>query len=461
MSLLNNPIVNIFKGTKASNSPTRQDLWFLPLGGTGEIGMNLNLYGHNHQWLMVDCGVGFDDTGLKRYLPDSRFIEGEQQKLQAILITHGHLDHLGALAYLWQVLKVPVYATPFAAAILRQNVSKDERPVDVPIKEVEFNKDYEFGAFKVRWMPVPHSIPEAAALLIETPAGKVLHSGDWRIDPSPVIDSGFKVNDFKQLQNLPIDAMVSDSTNANKLEENASEGELFKHLKKVISQQSGRVVVSCFSTNISRLITLARVAKKLNKHCAVLGRSIEDLYHIAKRLGYWPEDLPMVKPWHIGYLPPEEVIVIATGSQAEPNAALQKLLHNRHRLMFLEKGDTVIYSALRIPVNEERILKQMQAFRDKGIHVIHADDEKANGIKLHASGHANAKAITQLYKWVKPKLLVPTHGEPEHLAGNAKVAKDCGISDVLTGQDGDLFKLKPFAGKVENFVEISPLPIDD
>lgn len=460
MAPLKNAIVNLFKGNHASNAPTRQDLWFLPLGGTGEIGMNANLYGHHDQWLLVDCGVGFDDTGTRRYLPDTRFIEEQSEKLQAIVITHGHQDHIGALAQLWPLLKAPIYATPFAAAILRQSFARNNSEMDLPIKEIVFNQDYHFGAFSVRWMPIPHSIPEASALLIETRAGRVLHSGDWRFDASPVIHSSFNQRDFKQLQKPPIDAMISDSTNATKQTSNASEGELFTDLKEVISQQPGRVVVSCFSTNISRIITIARVAQSLNKKCALLGRSIEDMQSIAKRLGYWPEDLSLINPHHIGYLPANEVVVIATGSQGEPNAALQKLLMQRHRLLYLEAGDTVIYSAIRIPVNEPRIIKQMQAFEAIGMNVIHADDAIANGLKLHASGHANVEDIKKLYQLVRPQLLVPTHGEPHHMADNATLASHCGIEQVLTGYDGDLFKLKPFAGKVEHFVKVEPLLLE-
>lgn len=457
MALLKKPILNLFKGNRASNAPTRQDLWFLPLGGTGEIGMNANLYGHHNQWLLVDCGVGFDNTGTRRYLPDTRFIEENRHKLQAIVITHGHQDHIGALVKLWPLLKAPIYATPFAAAILRQSLTRNDDEIDLPIKEIVFNQDYFFGTFSVRWMPIPHSIPEASALLIETSAGRVLHSGDWRFDTSPVIHSGFNQADFKQLQKLSIDAMVSDSTNATKHTSNASESELFNDLKKVIKKQSGRVVVSCFSTNISRIITIARVAQHLNKKCAVLGRSIENMQSIAKRLGYWPEGLSLVNPHHIGYLPANDIIVIATGSQAEPNATLQKLLMHRHPLFYLEAGDTVIYSAIRIPVNEERIIKQMEAFKNIGINVVHADDERTNGLKLHASGHANAEDIKKLYQLVRPKLLIPTHGETHHMTNNALVAKKCGIENVLMGCDGDLFKLKPFAGKVRGFVKIEPI----
>lgn len=456
MSLLNNTIRNLFTGTRASQNPTRQDLWFLPLGGTGEIGMNLNLYGHQGQWLMVDCGIGFDESGLKRYLPDVFFISEHRERLQAIVITHGHQDHIGAIAHLWHHLQVPVYASPFAAELLIRTLNRAELSYEIPIHRIHFNQDYQIGAFNVRWLPVPHSIPEASALLMQTDAGNVLHSGDWKLDKSPVIHSGFKQADFQALAKLPIDAMIADSTNAQKTDASVSEGQLYEHLLKVISAQSGRVIVSCFSTNISRIITLARVAQKLNKHCAVLGRAMEDMVNIAKRLNYWPKDLELVDPRHVGYLPTDDILVIATGSQAEPNATLQKLLGERHPWLYLEPGDSVIYSAIRIPVNETRIQRQMQGFRDKGIHVIHADDEKATGTLLHASGHPGAQDLHAMYAWVKPKLLIPTHGEPEHLAENAKVAQACAIEEVMTGQDGDLFKLRPFVKRVENFVTTTP-----
>ena len=469
MSLITPSILNIFKGSRASHTPTRQDLWFLPLGGTGEIGMNLNLYGHQGQWLMVDCGIGFNETGLQRYLPDTRFLDNKLEQLQAIVITHGHQDHIGAIAHLWPLIKAPVYATPFAAKLLQRTLSRrvefsddpDAVQLEVPIHIIEFHREYNFGHFKVTWLPVPHSIPEASALLIETSAGKILHSGDWKLEAMPVIDSGFAAADFKALHKLGIDAMIADSTNALKTEKSVSEGQLYQPLLKVIKEQPGRVIVSCFSTNISRLITLARIAKKLNKHFTVLGRSMEDMLNIAKVLDYWPADLPTVNPRHIGYLPANEVMVVATGSQAEPNATLQKLLGNRHPWLYLETGDTVLYSSIRIPVNEARILQQMQGFRDKGINVIHADDEKQQGVCLHASGHPTQLDLKAMYAWVKPKMLIPTHGEIEHLNANAEVAKQADIDKVVCGADGDLFKLKPFAKKVENFIELSPVLLEE
>ena len=445
-------------------TPTRHDLWFLPLGGTGEIGMNMNLYGHAGEWLMVDCGIGFDDKkGRNRYIADAHFIEQQIEQnahcLQAIVITHAHEDHIGAIAEHWPKLRAPIFATRFAIEVIFNKLSNLPWAAQVPLHIINEHQRYEIGDFSVTWLPLPHSIPEACALLIETDVGNVLHTGDWKKDANPVIAAGFDAASFAALKSLPVDAMVADSTNATKTGHSRSESTVYPGLLKTIKAQKGRVVVTCFSSNIARFVTLVKIAHKLKKHCAVFGRSLENMVSIAKRLGYWPDNLSLVDPKHIGYLPKDEVMVIATGSQAEPRSASQKLALGYHPCLFLEPDDTVIYSAIKIPPNTQAIDQQIAHFETLGVKVIHAEDAEKEGVILHASGHPNQQDLVDFYSLVEPEMLIPTHGEAEHLAAHQKVAEQAGIQKVLAGENGDLFKIKPFAKRLEQWAPVGKVQI--
>ncbi|CAN8140211.1 ribonuclease J [uncultured Thiomicrorhabdus sp.] len=439
--------------------PTKNDFWFLPLGGTGEIGMNMNLYGHNKQWLMVDCGMGFLHEGLRerRVTADPKFIEQQSENLQAIIVTHAHEDHLGAIVELWPRLQAPVYASPFAYHLLLNKLSQVTWGHSIPLYKIEFQEQYDFGEFSVTWLPMPHSVPEAASLLIETPIAKVLHTGDWKIDANPVIGQPFNKALYSLLSSYPIDAMICDSTNANKEGNTLSESACYQGLYQTISKCQNRVVVSCFSSNIARLITLAKIAKKCRRKMAVFGRSMETMVSIAKRLNYWPKELELIDPKHIGYLPPDEVLVVATGSQGEPRAALTKLANQRHPWLFLEQDDTVIFSAIKIPPNKKKIDLLISRLRNQHIEVIHAENQSQ---PLHASGHPAKQDVLELFSLVKPKTLIPTHGEPEHLQALAELAKQAGIKEVCSGVNGDLFKIVPFVKMQSGFTKIGVLDLE-
>jgi len=441
-------------------TPTRHDLWFLPLGGTGEIGMNMNLYGHAGEWLMVDCGIGFDsENGRKRYIADADFIEKQASSLQGLVITHAHEDHIGAIIELWPKLKVPIFATPFAVEMIFNKLSKEPWLAQVPLHIVNFNQCYQLGCFSVSWLPLPHSIPESSALLIETDIGNVLHTGDWKKDPNPVLGLPFDKAIFSALKKLPIDVIVADSTNATKLGQSVSESSVYPGLLKTIQAQKGRVVVTCFSSNVARFVTLVRIAHKLKKRCAVFGRSLENMVSIARRLGYWPEELELVDPKHVGYLPREEVMVIATGSQAEPRSATQKLALGYHPWLFLEPGDSMIYSAIKIPPNRKAIDAQITHFKNLDVNVIHADDAAEKGLILHASGHPCQQDLLEFYQLIEPKMLIPTHGEAVHLIAHKNLAKKAGIERVLSGENGDLFKIKPFEKKLAEWVAVNKIQV--
>ena len=442
--------------------PTKYDVWFLPLGGTGQIGMNMNLYGHAGQWLMVDCGMGFDHSTPveRRVCADPEFIEQRKDSLQAIVITHAHEDHIGAIANLWPRLQVPIYATSFAAALLLNKLSRVSWGHAVPVHEVQFHTPVQIGEFEVTWLPMAHSVPEAASLLIETDVAKVLHTGDWKADVNPVVGEKFSRDLYAELGSYQIDAMICDSTNATKQGVSVSESACYQGLYETIKNSPNRVVVGCFSSNIARLVTLARIAERLGRKMAVFGRSMETMLTLAKRFDYWPKELEVIDPQHIGYLPRHEVLVVATGSQAEPRAALSRLAFQRHPWLYLEADDTVIFSAIKIPPNEERINRLINQLRALDVEVIHAQEVK-DSVLLHASGHPTQADLQMLMQLVKPACLIPTHGEMEHLAAFHALAERSGIETVLSGVNGDLFKIHPFKKRESAWVKCQMIELSD
>ena len=458
--------------------PNIDDLWFVPLGGTGEIGMNLNLYGHNGQWLMVDCGVSFDEPLVPSYksggdgeeegsaskkgsthrvvAPDPSFIAKQKDALVGIVITHAHEDHVGAIPYLWERFQTPIYTTSFTAEVLRRKLARSKLANRIPIVEVDAGDTRHIGSFSVSWLAITHSLPEPFALKIETPAGTVLHTADWKIDANPITGSPFDVNLYKQLGNENILALVGDSTNAPKPGFSISERNCYDGLLSTISPLKGRVIVGCFGSNIARLVSLARVAKKTKRYMALYGRSLLNMYGIAKQQGIWPDDLPITDPQHLGYLPPHEVLAVATGSQGEKNTALARLARDNHPHLSLDKGDTVIFSSIIIPGNEESVGRLSKALSAKGVAVIHSE---GSALPIHASGHPCAEELKLMYNWVKPKIAIPVHGEHLHLQAHADIAKACGVTKHYVGQNGDLYRLSPQPSIRRQVVPVGRVPV--
>lgn len=472
--------IRAFFNPSRFKQPTRQDLWFLPLGGSGEIGLNLNLYGHAGQWLMVDCGIGFaartealtaetisspemplakKGGGLGVLVANTAFIEQHIERLAGIVITHAHEDHLGAIVYLWRTLRVPIYATRFAAEVLRRKLALIGVEQQVTLIEVETAQAISIGAFSVEWLAVTHSVPESNSLLIRTPVGAVLHTGDWKLDTHPMLGKAFDAERFKTLPGLA--AMVCDSTNALKPGFSVSESVCQDGLYQTVLAAPQRVVVTCFSSNIARLITLAKVAKQTGRHVALLGRSLETMVQVAKLCGYWPQNLPVLRMSELDYLPKHQVLVLATGSQAEPGAALTKLSYGAHPKLALEPDDQVVFSAIMIPDNQPAIVQMVHRLTALQVKVIQSE---TSTFPIHATGHPNQGDLTQLYQWAKPDLVIPVHGEQTHLHANAQCALAAGVPNVLQGVNGDLFKIRPFAKKLSQHVAVGaclvePVPI--
>ncbi len=399
---------------------------FLPLGGTGEIGMNLNLYGFGDRWLMVDAGVMFERVpgGRSKVLyPDPSFIAARRRELSGLVLTHVHQDHLGAVADLWPQLRCTVYATPFAAAMLEGPLREAKLLDQVPVRVVEETGAFGVGPFQVRRIPLTHSTVEMGALHIDTPAGRVLHTGDFKIDPDPVVGRTCDEASFRRLAGA--DLCVSDSTNADQEGWTPSEGSLVPGLREQLAGAKGRVAVPMFSTNVARIETLARLALELGRDVLFVGRSVERTVTAARKAGYL-QHLPAVVPMgHFGYLPPERVLMICTGSQGEPEAALSRMASGEHRWAYLEPGDKVVFSARAIPGNELALRCLRMLLRQAHVEVVTADDAP-----VHASGHPRRDELRQLYAWARPKVVVPVHGTPPKLEAHAELAETLGIEAV-------------------------------
>lgn len=440
-------------------TPDKEDLWFAPLGGCGEIGMNLNLYGHNGQWLIVDCGLTFSDPTVPPdptldvqkpppksvarkdvQMADPGFIAERSDDIAGMIITHAHEDHVGAVPYLWPQLKCPIYTTAFTAYILRRKLAEYGLQDEVEIRIVEAGDVIDIGPFNVEWIGMTHSVPEPCGLLLKTPAGSVFHSGDWKLDKNPVVGQPYDEVRCKELGNQSIDAMVCDSTNATVEGHTPSESELHDGLKSLVANAPGRVVVTCFGSNLARVATLAQIATDTGRHVGMIGRSMINMVNAGRATGLLKTDISIVEAKHLGYLPPESVLLLATGSQGEPRTALHRLSTNTFRDMQLEPSDTVIFSSKCIPGNEDSINSMIERLEAMGVTVWgeHNVDQL-----IHASGHPAADELRTMYDWVKPQLLIPVHGEAEHMQANSVLAKDAGIPRQIHGENGDLFIISP------------------
>lgn len=420
--------------------PGKNEVLFCALGGIGEIGMNAALYGHDGKWIMVDCGITFADDlnpGVDVIVADMTAALALGENLLGVVITHAHEDHVGGVPYVGPDLGAPVFATPFTAAFLKRKL-QDDGLGSVSIRTVEAGGEFRLGPFRLRYLPVPHSVPEAQSLAIETGIGTLLHTGDWKMDPDPIAGKGFKEERFRKLGEAGVLAMFCDSTNAMVEGTTGSESELAAGIGSLIAEAPGRIVFTCFSSNIARLITICRAAAEQGKHFALVGRSLRRMKEVAEASGYWPKDLPdLVEEDHIGYLPPEQTVIACTGSQGEAQAALARMATGSHPHVNLMRGDTVAYSSRDIPGNERAIGRIRNRLIEAGIHIVREHDAH-----IHVSGHPAREELRRMYGLVRPSLLVPCHGETAHLYANEELAKDVGIPAVAQAPNGTVLRIR-------------------
>ncbi|MBO3759840.1 ribonuclease J [Ciceribacter sp. L1K22] len=428
----------------------KDELVFLPLGGVGEIGMNLALYGYgpptNRQWIMVDCGVTFpgpDLPGVDLVLPDIRYIAAERKNLKAIIITHAHEDHFGGLNDIWPGLNVPVYASGFTAGLLEAKRDYEGSRADIPITPFKAGDVINIGPFSVEAVGVNHSIPEPMSLVIRTPLGNLVHTGDWKIDHAPSLGPLTDEQKFRAVGDEGVLALMCDSTNAMRDGISPSEKEVSAGLRKIIESAEGRVAITTFSSNVGRIRSIAQAAEAAGREVLLLGSSLKRVVAVADDLGLMEGLKPFIAEDEYGYIPRDRVVVILTGSQGEPRAALAKLSRDEMRNVALASGDTVVFSSRAIPGNEKAILDIKNGLIEQGVHIVTDSDAL-----VHVSGHPRRNELLQMYQWVRPQILVPVHGEAAHLMAQAELGRQAGIQSVPKVRNGDVLRLAPGPAEV-------------
>jgi ribonuclease J len=445
------------KKTRAQAHPG-DELIFVPLGGAGEIGMNLNLFCHAGQWLMVDLGVTFGDElapGVDVVMPDPQFIVERRDRLAGLVLTHAHEDHIGAVPYLWSRLRCPMYATPFTASVLRRKLQEVGLADEAKITEVPLEGSFTVGPFAIELITLTHSIPEPNALVIRTPAGSVFHTGDWKFDPTPLVGEPTNFAALTALGDEGMLAMIGDSTNVFRQGESGSELAVRESLIKLIARSTERVAIACFASNLARLETVAAVAAANNRRAALVGRSLWRMYDAARENGYLTEIVPFLTEEEAGFLPREEVLLAVTGSQGEPRAALARIAAGDHPHIVLERGDTVVFSSRIIPGNERAIARLHNALVHRGVDVISERDEF-----VHVSGHPARGELVRMYQYIRPHIAVPVHGEPRHLLEHAKVAEECQVPETVVALNGDVVRLAPGKAEIVGVVPSGRLAAD-
>lgn len=428
----------------------QEELVFCPLGGVGEIGMNLALYGYgpanNRSWLLVDCGVSFPGPelpGVDLILPDIRFITEHLPNLKGIVITHAHEDHFGALFDLWPMLRTEVWVTPFTAGLIEAKRESEVDAPEIPLRVFRAGDRFEIGPFGIEAIAVSHSIPEPVSLAITTPLGRVIHTGDWKIDPAPVLGPSTDEARFRALGDEGVLALICDSTNALREGDSPSEQDVGKGIREVIEQAPGRVAITTFSSNVGRIRAIAEAARDAGRSVLVLGRSLQRVIDVAAELGYLDGLPPFLTEDQYEQIPREHVVVLCTGSQGEARAALAKLARQELRNVQLAPGDTVVFSSRVIPGNEKAIIGIKNLLIEQGVKVIEDSDAL-----VHVSGHPRRNELRKMYEWVRPEILVPVHGEVAHLVAHGSLGAMCGIPQVAQVRDGEMLRLAPGPAKI-------------
>jgi ribonuclease J len=423
----------------------QDELVFAPLGGVGEIGMNLSVYGlgapRRKAWLAVDLGVAFagdDLPGIEIIMPDTRFLVEERRNLVGLVLTHAHEDHYGAILELWPRLKVPIFATPFTAALLEAKRLSEPGAPEIPVTVVPLGGRVKIPPFDVELVSVAHSIPESNALILRTPFGTVLHTGDWKIDPTPLIGPPTDEAKLRKLGDDGCLAVIGDSTNAVREGRSPSEREVAKTLADLIATAPKRVAVTTFASNVARIQAVAQAARACDREVVLVGRAMERIVQVARETGYLHGVQEFRGTDVYGYLPPDKVVALCTGSQGEPRAALARIALDEHPDVTLGKGDRVIFSSRTIPGNERAVGKVINGLVRQGIEVV---TDRTH--LVHVSGHPRRAELEEMYGWVRPRILVPVHGEALHMAEHAALGRKIGIPRTLTCSNGDVVKLAP------------------
>jgi ribonuclease J len=434
-------------------------LHFLPLGGTGEIGMNLSLYACRGKWLMVDLGISFADgalPGVDILVPDISFIAERRDDLLAIVLTHAHEDHLGAVAYLWPQLRCPVYATPFAAAILREKLREAGLLKKVPLEEVPLGASFELGPFAVEYVSVTHSIPEANSLILRTPEGTVLHTGDWKLDPEPLVGPLTDEEKLRRAGDAGVLAMVCDSTNATSEGESGSEAMVRDKLTEVISACRQGVAVTQFASNIARLQSVVQAAEACGRETVLVGRSLWRYARAAQATGHLDPAMRLLDDKEGAELHPSQVLYLCTGCQGEPRAAMAKIAGQSHPRIHLSAGDCAIFSSKIIPGNEVPIGRLHAQLEQRGIEIV---DEESHP-EIHVSGHPKRDELKRMYGWVRPRMSIPVHGAARHLTAHAELAREIGTPECWQIRNGDLLRLGPGDAELVGTVASGELAVD-
>ncbi len=430
---------------------------FVPLGGTGEIGMNFNLYGCDGAWMAVDCGMGFsgpDSPEAEVLLPDPAFIAGQRDRLLGLVITHAHEDHIGGIARLWPQLRCPVFATPFATAVIRRKLNEAGLGREVKLNVIKPGSSFVLGPFALRYINMTHSTLEMQSLAITTSYGTILHTGDWKFDPTPMVGAVSDEAALAALGDAGVLAIVSDSTNAMVEGHSGTEADVRKSLKKLIADLPGRIAITCFASNVARVASIIEAGQASGRHVALIGRSLGNYVAAAQEAGYLKNLPDFIPDEDVGTIPDDNLLMLVTGSQGEPRSAMSRIAVDSHRYASLRAGDTAIFSSRMIPGNERAITAVQDALVRRGVDVITDDDEFT-----HVSGHPARDELRKLYRLVRPQFLVPTHGEWRHLSSQAALAQEEGITPLLL-ENGDILQFAPGTPAIVNSVPTGRLAVD-
>jgi ribonuclease J len=446
-----------------AKSDKADELVFVPLGGSNEIGMNFNLYGfgppHDRRWVVVDLGVTFGDQttpGVEIILPDPEFIEEYADRVLGIVLTHAHEDHIGAVAWLWPRLKAPIYATPFTAFILREKLREADLLDEVTIHEVPLGGTIELGPFSLELITLTHSIPEPNGLAIRTPLGTVLHTGDWKIDPDPLLGGVTDEGAIRRLGDAGVLAMVCDSTNVFVDGHAGSEAEVRAALIPLIGSLRGGVAVACFASNVARMDSIARAAVAAGRRVCLVGRSMIRMAAAARSVGLMEDLPPFIADNEAKDFPPDRILYLCTGSQGEPRAALARIADGTHPFVKLGAGDHCIFSSRIIPGNEIPIRNLQNKLADRGVRLVTERDHPG----IHVSGHPCRDELAEMYRWARPQISVPTHGERRHLLEHAAFARDLQVPQQVTPRNGDMVRLAPGRAEIVDEVPAGRLYVD-